>query len=347
MAAYTGVDNPELYFQTKLYTGDGSTPSITLDGDENMQPDLLWIKCRSDGSTSSSLQDAITGVDKNIKSDSTAAQSDDDFVTAFGSDGFTLSNSNEVNQDTRTFVAWCWKASNTTASDTNGSINSTVSVNATAGISIVSYTGAGQTPDTVGHSLGTIPKMMIIKNLVTAVNWAVYHEDIGNTHGLYLNDNDAKVDDVDLWYDTTPTSSLWTMSNSTKCNQGSRGHIAYCFTNVQGYSKFGTYTGNGNADGPFTYLGFLPSLIIIKRTDSTGNWVIEDNKRLGYNQANYHLYPNLANAESANYYIDQLSHGFKVRADSADINASGGTYIYAAFAAAPFANSKGVTNNAR
>jgi hypothetical protein len=335
--AYTTIDNPELYFQTKLYTGTGSAASITLDGDEDMQPDLVWFKKRS-STESHYVYDAVRGVTKEIYTNSTATEDTDaNSLTGFNSDGFSIGNANQLSENTETMVAWCWKES------------------ATAGFDIVSYTGNGSAR-TISHSLSAVPKMYIIKNLGEADSWQVYHA--GNTSApetdfLQLNETGATTDSDARFNDTAPTSSVFSVGDHVTVNKNTINYIAYVFAEKQGFSKFGSYTGNGSLDGPFLALSFLPSFFLVKRTDNTGNWVIFDNKRSstgGFNEIGYTVIADGNNAEATGTTsndIDFLSNGIKIREDNGDLNASGATYIYAAFAKAPFVNSNGVPCNAR
>ena len=334
MAVYTSIDNPELYFQTKLYTGNGTAigsggQAITLDGDEDMQPDFVWIKDRTD-TDRPRLFDAVRGVTKELDaSDATAETTLTEGLTAFGSDGFTVGNHEGVNSNTDSFVAWCWKES------------------ATAGFDIVSFTG-NATARTISHSLSAVPKMIIMKNLETVnAQWVVYHVSTGNTQALYLNTTAVPTDVLGFFNDTDPTSSVFTVGTDTAVNGNTVGQINYAWSEKQGFSKFGKYTGNGDADGAFIYTGFRPAYVMVKRTDSTSNWNIFDNKRNPYNNPGILLAANNSNADASSYPIDFLSNGFKARSTLADFNASGGTIVYMAFAEAPFVNSNGVPCNAR
>ena len=361
MAVYTSIDNPELYFQTKTYTGNGTAigsggQAITLDGDEDMQPDLVWIKDRSD-SDRPRLFDAVRGVTKELDtSDSTAETTLTEGLTAFGSDGFTVGNHEGVNSSSDNFVAWCWKMANGTASNSNGTnITSTVSANTTAGQSIVSYSGSGTTSDTVGHGLSSLD-FLIVKSRGENDSWFVKHKDLASSKNLNLNQTVAETD-VTSAYSEGGLSNLSGntfgfldgTSDANAVNESSEAHIAYCFKSVQGYSKAGKYTGNGNADGAFIYTGFRPAFVLLKNTASTLNWNIQDSKRDPFNPVQGHLAPNLsaAEADSSNYYVDFLSNGFKIRNSLTVWNESGSSIVYMAFAEAPFVNSNGVPCNAR
>jgi hypothetical protein len=325
------------YFDAVLYTGNGGTQSITGVG---FQPDLVWIKGRSFASNNR-LSDAVRGVNKSLKSNSTDAEdtSSTYYVTAFDSDGFSLnSGAGDVNQNGDTFVAWNWLAANGTASNTAGSITSTVSANPSAGFSIVTYTGTGANA-TVGHGLGVAPKMIITKARNAAGwLWGVGHTSIGWDKYLRLQDTTATTTSSSTWQSTAPTSTVFSIGTDGHVNyNSSTTYIAYCFAEVESYSKFGKYTGNGSSDGPFVFLGFKPSFLVIKRSDSTESWLMFDSTRETYNPTDDVLWANLSNAESANYTPqDFLSNGFKIKTSSTSTNASGGTYIFMAFAENPF-----------
>jgi len=349
--AYTTIDNPELYFQTKLWTGTGSSNALTLDGDEDMQPDFVWIKCRSVGEAHR-LYDPVRGATKQLVTSDTSAESTDATgLTAFDSDGFTVSTGNPVNASARTYVAWCWKAgtafSNDASATSVGSIDSDGSINQDAGFSICSYTGTGSA-GTIKHGLNSTPSTIILKNRIGgSLFWYMYHKSLGNNTELYLNATDAAPASTSAWNTTSPTSSVFSVGSHAGTNGSSEGTIAYCFLDVQGYSKFGSYTGNGSTtSGIFIHTGFKPAFYMSKRTDSTDDWNLHDNKRPAYNPANIFLEPNTQDTEGTRT-IDFLSNGIKHYTSNAGYNASGATYIYMAFAEAPFVNSNGVPNNAR
>jgi hypothetical protein len=351
--AYTTIDNPELYFQTKTYTGTGSSNSITLDGSENMQPDWVWFKGRNQV-YHHYLFDAVRGANKPIHSSLTNAESTQtDTLMSFDSDGFTLgsdANNGEINSNGNTFVSWNWKAGTSFTNDASatgvGTIDSTGSVNDTAGFSICTHTGTGSNA-TIKHGLSTAPKMIITKKRSATGGWQVGHESIGWGNGIYLNTTDASTGDAGAWNSTAPTSSIFYVGNSSFTNQSSATYVSYIFSEKKGYSKFGKYIGNGNADGTFVYTGFLPAFVLLKRTDSDNWWHIFDNKRDAFNLTDTVLYPNKNNAESTIILGDMLSNGFKLRQTDADVNLSGSPYIYMAFAKSPFVNSNGIPNNSR
>lgn len=334
-------DVPADYFNTVLYTGNGSTLAVTGVG---FQPDWTWIKGRS-GATDHALYDAVRGVQEQLESNQTGVETTEATgLTAFGADGFSVGALAQLNTSTATYVAWNWLAGNGTSSNTDGSITSTVSANQKARFSIVSYTGTGANA-TVGHGLNAVPKLIIVKNRDQADAWQVYHgANTANpeTDYLVLNTTAATVDAADRWNDTLPTTAVFSIGTGVTVNTNTENYIAYCFAEVEGFSKFGSYTGNGSADGPMVWTGHRPAFIMVKRTDTTGNWTILDDAREGYNVDNDPLYPNLSNAEGTTDLADLLSNGFKLRSTDASVNASGGTYIFAAFAQQPvkFSNAR-------
>jgi hypothetical protein len=319
-----------------LYTGTGAALSVT--NAAGFQPDLVWMKGRS-GATDHALYDSVRGVQNQLESNTTTAETAEATgLTAFGSGGFTVGALAQVNTSAATYVGWQWKGGGAAVSNTAGTITSTVSVNASAGFSVVTYTGTGANA-TVGHGLGVAPKMIFVKNRDAADDWQVYHAaNTANpeTDYLVLNTTAATADAADRWDDTAPTSSVFSIGNGVEVNTNTENYVAYCWSEIEGFSKFGSYTGNGSADGTFVYTGFRPRWIMIKRTDTTSNWTILDSVREGYNVDNDPLYPNLSNAEGTTDLTDILSNGFKLRSSDASVNASGGTYIFAAYAENPF-----------
>jgi len=334
--AYTTINDSTAYFQTKLFTGNSSTNAITFDGNTNMQPDWSWFK-RRDGANGHSAFDSVRGVTKLISPNQTAAeQTVSDAVTSFNTNGFTLGSdsNNFINDDGLSYVAWNWKANGSGSANTDGSINSTVSANQTAGFSIVSYTGNATSGATIGHGLNSVPQMIITKNRdqsSASQDWCVYHVGVGANKGIFLNLTNSPDTNAKYFNDTTPTSSVFTVGNNLGTNGSGDDMIAYCFANKTGYSKFGSYTGNGNADGTFVYTGFKPAFVIIKRSDATQGWLMWDSKRLGYNPDNNHLQPHGSDAEGTADTLDLLSNGFKIRESGAGTNGSGASYIFMAF----------------
>ena len=307
------------YFDATLWTGTGATLSVTNSG--AMQPDLVWIKQRS-AIRSNRLHDSVRGVSKQLFSDTTGAESSNtDELTAFNSNGFTLSTSVGVNSSAGTYVGWQWKEG------------------ATQGFDIVTYTGTGANR-TIAHNLGVAPSMMIVKSRSSGTfSWAVYHASIGAGNYLTLNATTASTALAAMWNSTAPTSSVFSVGTDNWVNSNAATYVAYLFSEVAGFSKFGSYTGNGSADGPFVFLGFRPRFLLVKRTDTTANWFIADSSRSTYNVVMDEIKPNSSDAEvSTTTDFDFLSSGFKLRLTAAGLNASGGTYIFAAFAENPFKN---------
>ena len=327
--AYTDIDKPEDYFNTVLYTGNGSTQSITGVG---FQPDWVWIKDRTDGTSSHRLIDSVRGATKEIYSDLTNAENTDtNGLTSFNSDGFSVGTTNGYNKNTDTFVSWNWLAGGTASSNTDGSITSSVSANTDAGFSIVSYTGNATAGATVGHGLGSVPKMIITKGRSFADDWLCYNENLGNGKYIILNKTNASASSTLPWNSTTPTSSVFTLGSSGTTNNNGGTIIAYCFAEKKGYSKMGSYVGNGSTDGTYIHLGFKPAWLMIKKTDTTNSWFIGDNKRDTDNQVEKELVANGSTAESTSGTLDFLSNGFKLTSTRSRVNTSGGTYIYMAF----------------
>ena len=348
--AYTTIDDPSAFFQTALYTGNGSTQSITNDGNSDMQPDWVWVKSRNTA-YHNVVFDSSRGVNNRLATNLNIVEDTGGgygTVSAFNSDGFSITDGANTGTNATTYVGWQWKANGgTTSSNTDGTITSTVQANTTAGFSIVTYTGTGSIA-TVGHGLGVKPDMMILKNRDSAVNWIVYHKDINTSanYFLRLNTTDSTQYSGGRFNGTQPTSSVFTVGTSSQTNNNGDDIVAYCFAEKQGYSKIGKYAGNENANGPFVYLGFKPAFIIIKNATVVSNWRMFDNKRIGYNVANYALLPNSSSAESTDVQIDMLSNGFKIRTTDSEIN-SGVTHIYMAFAENPFVTSTEIPTTAR
>ena len=345
--AYTTIDNPELHFQCKTYTGNGSTQSITLDGSEDMQPDFVWIGNRG-RSEDKPIYDSVRGATKAILSDTTAAsETKSTGLTSFNSDGFSLGSDSMANYNNDTMVAWCFKGGGSASSNSNGSITSSVSANTTAGFSI-STLDVGDTGNiTFGHGLGAAPTFFWIKATSGTGGWVVYSLIVGNNKYLYLNSTDAAATSTSVWQNTAPTSAVIYTNSSDM--QDDRVVVCHAFTPIKGFSKFGSYTGNNNSDGPFVYLGFKPAFLMIKRSsDGTNSWEIRDNKRDTFNSADDRAFADASAADDAdNEGVDFLSNGFKIKNNGAGGNADGVTYIYVAFAEAPFVNSNRVPCNAR
>jgi hypothetical protein len=324
------------YMDISLWTGDQNSRTITNSG--AFQPDLIWTKSRSDAE-SHRLHDAVRGgngtVLYELNSNTTEADGTDTLVSGFASNGFTIAaGANSPNITSRTYVAWQWKANGAGSSNTSGSITSTVSANQTAGFSVVTYTGTGST-GTVGHGLGVTPNMIIMKDRGAVGAWTVFHSSLANMTSAYLGLNTTNAVGTLGSAVAAPTSSTFGISGSTS---SATTCVAYCFAAVAGYSAFGSYTGNGSADGPFVFTGFRPKFVLVKRTDSTSNWFIHDTARDTYNVSSANLYAELSNAEDTGPAgnMDFLSNGFKSRTGGgSNPNVSGATYIYAAFCENP------------
>ena len=343
--AYTTINKSTSHFNTLTYTGGSGDTAHTGVG---FQPDLVWIKERT-RARNHAWFDVIRGPRYWIGSNSGDAQDYNSgaYLVSFDSDGFTTTDTDVVGKNGYTYASWNWKAGGTGSANSDGATASTVSVNNTAGFSIVKWTGtSGNT--TVGHGMNTAPVFTIVKNYgAGGQNWVVYHKDISPSHAVKLNTTAAKDDGNNYWQSTAPTNSLLTFTGNTASNYNGNNMIAYCFAEKTGYSKFGSYTGNGNADGTFVYTGFKPAFVIFKGTSGTRNWQLLDNKRLGYNKENRTIYPNSDIAEQDEDDADFFSNGFKLRTTGGDGNADGSEYIYAAFAAAPLVGSNNVPATAR
>ena len=339
--AFTDIDNPELYFQCKIYTGNGSTNAITFDGSENMQPDFVWVRDRSRSGYNHVLNDSVRGVTKYLRPNLTNDEDTyTDAITAFDSNGFTLgadSSNGEHNVNSQSYVAWCWKES------------------PTAGFDIVAYTGTGNNATAnISHSLSAVPEFMWIKCRTSNKNNTNYHVSLGNTKSFYMDETNAASTSYDYWADTTPTSSVFTVKDDGSYDEvnaaSDQTFIAWLWSGKQGFSKLGKYEGNGNSDGPFVYTGFRPAFVMTKSIDTTSNWNIFDNKRSTFNDVDDYIKANANAAEdtgSSDIQMDFLSNGFKARSTSTGLNVSGSSYIYMAFAESPFVNSKGIPTNAR
>jgi len=328
--AYTTIDKSSLHFNTKLYTGTGSSNAITGVG---FQPDLLWIKSRS-STYSHSWTDAVRGKDNKIASNNSNAQyTDAGQLTSFDSDGFTLSTDAGVNNNGSTFASWNWKANGAGSSNTDGSITSTVSANTTSGFSIVKWTGTSASA-TIGHGLGAVPKMIIIKSLANATFWMVYNSAIGNNSEIYLNRADYGASSSSTaWQDTDPTNQVFYVGGGSGDGVNASGdYIAYCFAEKIGYSKINSYIGNGgnNNEAPFIYTGFKPSLFLVKKSSASGeDWAIYDDARHPFNPVNEALFPSATTLETnVGNGVDFCSNGVKITDDGGELNTSGATYIY-------------------
>jgi len=351
--AYTAIDDPSAYFQVVLFTGTGSEQAITLGGDTDMSPDLVIAKTRA-VAHNHGVQDSVRGATKELYTETTAAEATyAETLKSFDSDGFTVGTDGGWNSDGDAKVAWCWKAGTAFSNDASatgvGNTDSSGSASSTAGFSICKYTGAGASLDiTVKHGLSVKPTMFITKNLEDANSWAVYHganTSAPETDYLKLDTTTATIDNGEIWLDTAPTSAIFTAGDHSSSNRSGDDFVSYFWNDVQGFSRFGTFEGNGNADGTFVNTGFRPAFVMTKSIDSTSSWHMFDNKREGYNVDNDPLVAEASTVEATTDMIDILSNGFKLRI-ATDPNVAE-TYVYMAFAEAPFVNSNGVPCNAR
>ena len=354
--AYTTIDDPTIYFNTKLTTGTGSSQAVTGLG---FQPDWIWGK-RRDSTGHNSLFDSVRGITKGLEANQTGAEfTSTDYYSSFDSDGFTIAAgaAGAGNGSSQTAVQWCWKAGTSFSNDASatsvGDIDSSGSVNTDAGFSICSFTGNGSNSQTVKHGLSTAPELIILKARGQGTyGWVTYDAINGAGKYLTLNNTHGAVSDTGMWSNTAPTSSVFSLSNgdnTVATNPNTVTMISYCFHSVKGYSKIGSFTGNGSASsGPFVYLGFRPAWVMIKRSGGTGGWEIYDSKRDGFNPQVHGLTANTNNAEdNTDDLLDLLSNGFKLYHDGSGLNTDGSEYIYMAFAEAPLVNSNGIPNNAR
>ena len=353
--AYTTIDDPSQYFQTATYTGNGGTQNITNDGNSDLQPDWVWIKDRTsandhkltDSSRLSSGNPTLT-----LESNTNIAEfNDTDSTTAYLTDGFSIGANGNINTNGNEYVAWQWKANGgtlTTVSESGSNPGHTRQTNATAGFSIIRYTGTGSV-GTIAHGLGIVPDFIILKRLETADNWRTYDSIGGGTKAMRLNLTGGHGTSSSFFNDTDATSSVFTLGTNSEINGDGEPYIAYVFGSVKGYSKIGAYKGVGNTDGNFVYTGFKPAFFMIKGIDVSGYWVMFDNKRNLPNGTGKRLGAQASDAEYGSTNIDFLSNGFKIRSSSgsSDDNNNGSTYFYMAFAEHPFVSSKGVPTTAR
>ena len=353
--AYTTIDDPSAYFQIALWSGNDSTQTITNDGNSDMQPDWVWIKRRTGSAINHLLYDSSRGATKNLSSNTTDAEGTRSTgLTGFNSDGFDLGAGGGENSSGNTFVGWQWKAnggSTTSFSESGNNPGGDRQANTTAGFSIIDYVGTGGV-GTIAHGLGKVPEFIIFKDRSSdGDNWFVYHVATGNDGGVRLDTTDADGDDSNRFNDTSPTTSVFTVGASGGVNDDGKATIAYCFAPIQGYSKFGSYTGNANDDGPFLYTGFKPKFAIFKATSASGEgWAIRDSARDPFNQMSGKISANTNAAEGTiadDNDCDFLSNGIKLRSNDNQMNKTGTTFIYIAFAEHPFVSSKGVPVTAR
>ena len=342
--AYTTINKSTDHFNTKLYTGNGSTQSITGVG---FQPDFIWGKNRS-ATGSHNLCDVVRGATKIFYSNLTDAEATDaNSFTSFDSDGFSIGSQSNINGSGNNIATWNWKAGGGQgSSNTDGTINTTyTSVNTTAGFSISKYTGNAIDGATIGHGLGVVPQTIWIKRLSSADGMICYHHSLGNTTAVKFDRTDYSTGN--FWQSTTPTNQVVTVTGSTENNYTSNDYVMYAFAPKQGFSKFGKYTGNGNADGPFIYTGFKPAFVIIKDISQTRDWIMLDNKRNTFNVMDKRLFPNNNDAENDTDILDFTSNGIKIRSTNTSVNVSGNNYIYMCFAEVPLVGTNNVPATAR
>jgi len=350
--AYTTIDDPSAHFHTRLYSGNGSTQSITNNANAgNFKPDWLWIKERT--STSQNfLFDSNRGVGKYLHSDSTSSEGNDVHNTSFDSNGFGVGQQNGTNENSQTYVAWQWVANGgTTSSNSNGDITSTVQTNSTAGFSIGTYTGDADNSHSVGHGLGATPAWIIVKRREGSHSWIVWHQNLTATsaYAVDLENTDAEANNTSYFHDTAPDANTFHPGDGGATNGSGGTYVFYAFKEIKGYSKFGSYKGNGNANGAFIYTGFRPAWIMVKLISGSGeDWHIFDSSRSTSNVVKERLIASGSAAENANDSIlDFVSNGFKFKESNAGWNGNGNTYIYMAFAEHPFVSSEGVPVTAR
>tara|TARA_R100001369_G_scaffold13346_1_gene27639 strand:+ start:54 stop:1145 length:1092 start_codon:yes stop_codon:yes gene_type:complete len=362
--AYTTIDDPSAFFQTTTYTGGGAGTVVTNGGNSDLKPDWLWIKNRTDGYAhfvvDSSRNISYAQNSSNapyLETNSNPAENNNqNWMQSVNTDGFTTGIAEHINNNAGSaFVAWQWKCNNgtrTTFSESGDNPGGGYQANTTAGFSIVDYTGTGAT-GTLAHGLSAVPKLIIVKDRDATRSWSVYHHQMGSPaieKNMHLNTTAAVTDyNAEYWSGTNPTTSVFGLGNADDVNKDGEKFIAYVFAEKQGYSKFGKYVGNGNSDGPFVYTGFRPAFVLLKRTNGTGGWTTYDSKR-GHNGNNYELFPNSSEAEytgTSYFEADILSNGFKLRLTNSQINGSGDSYIYMAFAEHPFTTSTGIPTTAR
>jgi len=326
--AYTGINKSSLNFTTKLFTGNNTNGhAITGVG---FQPDMVWFKNRSSQQNWRAF-DVIRGATyRLVPNENSTNHAESSQLQAFGADGFTVGADGSVNGNNESMSAYCWKAGGTASANTDGSINSTVSVNTTAGFSIVKWTGSGANA-TIGHGLGATPNVVIVKNLGATENWVNFHTPFGATKYIKLNDTSAEGTSSDVWNNTAPTSSVFYVGSNTATNQSGNDMIAYCFTDKTGYSKFGKYVGTGDNNGAFVYTGFAPKMVIVKEYNGSGNWIVKNDYY--DNQNDHYVLVNSTDAETSGAVVgfDLLSNGFKLRGTAGDSNGSSASILYMAF----------------
>ena len=331
------------YMDASLYTGDGSS-SLTAVNQAQFKPDFVWLKSRS-AATDHKLFDSVRGVQKQLTVNTGIETTQTTSLSAFNTNGFTIGALANVNTSAATYVGWQWQAGQgTTTVNTSGATSSNVSVNSTAGFSIVTYTGTGANT-TIGHGLSSAPKMIMVKNRTAAgQDWTVYHSSLGATKRIYLNTSAAENTSSGAWNNTTPTSTVFSIGTLADVNQSTANIVAYCWAEIAGFSKFGSYVGNGSADGPFVFLGFRPKFIMVKGNVAGVDWAMSDSSRNTYNVVNGRLQASISGSpygaeDTSDSWCDFLSNGFKIRSTNSNQNYNTYTFIYMAYAENPFKNS--------
>ena len=349
--AYTTIDDPSAYFQTTLYTGNGSANlAITNSGNSDLQPDLVWIKNR-DTTDGHCIFDSNRGATKLLAITTAIETTDTDTLDSFASDGFQVDADVKVNTNTEAYIAWQWKANGgTTSTNTSGTnIDTTVQANTTAGFSIMTYDGTGTAADSLGHGLGVVPHLILLKNLDEVNRFMVYHHKntaAPETEYLNFQATNVTVDVATRWNDTAPTSTVITLGDNDGVSKASTSYICYAWSEIQGFSKFGSYIGNGNADGPFVYTGFKPAFVTVKKTTAEHSWYIQFISQ-GYNPVKYSQIADQVTTDATESSMDFCANGFKLRTTGNGHNTDDETYVYIAFAENPFVTSGGVPCTAR
>ena len=344
--AYSTIDDPTLYFNTILYTGNETGRTLTGVG---FQPDFTWIKQRN-RSDPHILVDSVRGGTKELSVERTSAEhTEAQGLQSFNSDGFVLGTHVDVNRNSTNMVAWSWKGGGSASNNTDGNKTISLSVNTTAGFSVGTYAGTGQ-DSTIGHGLGAVPDWLMIKNRSSGSRkWQLWHNGLTGTNKyLAIDRSDAELTDSASWDNTAHSNTVWNTYGSGEANQNGENFVCYAWTSIQGFSDFGSYTGNGNADGPFIYTGFKPAWIMTKQINGGSSWIVHDNKRDPINAVTEYFTVEEPDAAGtlANSF-DLCSNGFKVRTSNGDRNSSGDSFAYWAFAESPLVNSEGIPNNAR
>ena len=344
--AYSTIDDPTLYFNTVLYAGTGSEQTVS---GVNFSPGLTWLKSRSNGQPNV-LSDSVRGGNKQLYTADTQAETTySQYLKSFNSDGFVLGTDSGINQSSQTFVSWNWKAGGSASNNTDGNKTISLSVNTTAGFSVGTYAGTGQ-DSTIGHGLGAVPDWLMIKNRSSGSRkWQLWHNGLTGTNKyLAIDRSDAELTDSASWDNTAHSNTVWNTYGSGEANQNGENFVCYAWTSIQGFSKFGSYTGNANANGPFIYTGFKPAWIMTKQINGGSSWIVHDNKRDPINAVTEYFTVEEPDAAGtlANSF-DLCSNGFKVRTSNGDRNSSGDSFAYWAFAESPLVNSEGIPNNAR